>query len=276
MTEGWNGMSQNRAAGHQKLLEVAMDGNVGAMAQLGAALYDRGDKIQAVSWLHKGAAMDHTPSKQLMERFGLTHIGMCPPSHRSAASIWLTLTNIAFRFLLLSPSTQRTRRRVSSWRPPRLSWRKTSRHAGLRSLRRNRCPNASFSITSKLFSRSAEPHPFLLVFSEQAAKEKAERLARGEPEQEPVPIEIVYGEDDDDDDDEEQLSLREVEPEAASTKSSEDAKLEEMWLAVDAHQSGTLNRMDVATVLSKMGVRADDDTLDIAMTGEMLFFSCMR
>ena len=74
-----------------------MDGDVGAMAQLGAALYERGDKIQAASWLHKGAVMDHTPSKQLMERFGLTHIGMCPLLDRSAASIWLILTTMTLR-----------------------------------------------------------------------------------------------------------------------------------------------------------------------------------
>ena len=64
--------------------------------------------------------------------------------------------------------------------------------------------------------------------------------------------------------------MHEPESEAVPTKSAEDVKLEEMRLAVDV-QSGTLNRTEVATVLSKMGVRADDDTLDLAMMGEMLF-----
>jgi hypothetical protein len=102
MSEGWNGMLQNRSAGHQKLLEVAMDGNVGAMAQLGAALYERGDKIQAVSWLHKGASMDHTPSKELMERFGLTHIGV--PAVLSLHCVdFADFGDYSIRFLLLSP-----------------------------------------------------------------------------------------------------------------------------------------------------------------------------
>ena len=119
-------------------------------------------------------------------------------------------------------------------------------------------------------------NPFLLAFFEQAAKEKAERLARGEPEpepeQEPVPIEIVYGEDDDDDGGggEEHADSTPA-MDTQTKKSAEEANLEEMWLAVDVQQSGTLSRTDVASVLSRMGVRADDDTLDLAMTGEMQF-----
>ena len=104
-------MAQNRAAGQKKLLEVAMNGNPGAMTQLGAALYERGDKVQAASWLHKGATMEYAPSIQLMERLGLTHIGVQPSLCRCAARVWLTWMNMILRSWLVCPSCRRCARR---------------------------------------------------------------------------------------------------------------------------------------------------------------------
>lgn len=76
--EGWNGMLSNRDLGQRKLLEAANAGHAGAMTQLGAALYDRGDNTAAASWLHRGVSMDYSPSKELMEKLGLVHVGTFP------------------------------------------------------------------------------------------------------------------------------------------------------------------------------------------------------
>ena len=198
LSEGWNGLSQNRAAGFQRLHEVAMDGHVGAITHLGAALHERGDRAQAAAWLHRGVSMDHSPAKALMDRLGLSHIEDAPEGELMAAA----------RTKLEEDLAARTQAKLDA---------------------------------------------------EQAAKEKAAREARDETD----------GADDNDDaqEDTDTDTGRAAQREEPRKKSGEGSKLEEMWLAVDEHQSGALNRAQVASVLSKMGLQADDETLDEAMTG---------
>jgi Ca2+-binding EF-hand superfamily protein len=48
----------------------------------------------------------------------------------------------------------------------------------------------------------------------------------------------------------------------------ENERLEMMWLQVDEDRNGTLDRSEVAAVLKKMGLSADDEDVEDAMTGE--------
>ena len=102
-----------QSAGHHKLLEVAMDGDAGAMAQLGASLYDRGDKIQAASWLHKSGDGSHSVKAADGEIW--PHPYRYVPAARSPRCFHLAeFDDHDIAILTAISATQRMLRRVSS------------------------------------------------------------------------------------------------------------------------------------------------------------------
>ena len=77
---------------------------------------------------------------------------------------------------------------------------------------------------------------------------------------------LQFGQDDDDGDEEEVEEPPQPEPEPESEEET-DQELHEMWMEVDADRSGTLDRSEIAAVLKKMGLSAEQEDVDDAMTG---------
>ena len=85
-SEGWNGMHQNRKQAHEEFLAAALTGDAGAACHLGAMLYEGGNTSEGATWLRKAAKLEHAPSIQLLDQWGLDHIDDAPEGEIMAAA----------------------------------------------------------------------------------------------------------------------------------------------------------------------------------------------